>query len=113
MTAGEAASLSTEIATAIQRSDLMPRSKLDAVDLGPSQVVAWLRGLRVGCQIRVVWPSHREGLRSTMDTWIQHFDDLWYPAAEDVWIAPENALDWVLEFSHEEVLTLYSAPALR
>lgn len=35
---------------------------------------------------------------------VHHYDDLWYPARDDLWVT-DLAMAWFLELNHEEVLT--------
>ncbi len=83
-------------------------AEVDASDLTPSQVRQWLAGLPVGLdeEASVVWVADRIGARMTFGAFVSNFDDLWFPAMDDVVVLLDSrqALD-VLVLDHEERIT--------
>ena len=52
---------------------------------------------RLGERVCVLWPLDAFAAEMSLDAFADHFDDLWYPAAEDVWL---------LSFDHRRFLTI-------
>jgi hypothetical protein len=84
------------------------RAVRDVSDDDRQAVVDWVQALDLPAMdwVNVFWIADREGVSMSLNNFIQHYDDLWYPAADDVWICPSSG-EWVLEFSHEEEVSLY------
>lgn len=55
--------------------------------------------------VLVLWPSQRLAVSTQLSTFIDYYDDFWYPSSDDVWVVPSD-LGWLLEISHEEIITL-------
>ena len=53
----------------------------------------------------LVWPADRFGVVILYSDFVAHYDDLWYPSRDDLWVT-NYSFGWVIEISHEEVLTL-------
>jgi hypothetical protein len=92
----------------VERSLAQRQAGLDAADAEPDEVRAWLSGLPVppDTSVVVLWPSDKQGARMTFGSFVEHYDDLWYPAADDVLVYWENGdeLGFVV-LDHEEVFT--------
>ncbi len=79
----------------------------DASDADRDEVIAWMKSLNLGNPVvEVFWLADRAGLAMRLDDFIEHYDDLWFPSADDVCIA-DAAREWMLEIDHEEKLTLH------
>ena len=82
--------------------------ELDASDLTPSEVREWLAGLsaRPDEDASVVWVADRVGARMPFGVFVGNFDDLWFPAMDDVVVLLDSGqgLD-VLVLDHEERIT--------
>src|ERR1700678_295636 len=63
-----------------------PVAQVDATDMTPQEIRAWLAGLPLGQQaeIRVAWVADRLGASMTFATFTANIDDLWYPAMDDI-----------------------------
>lgn len=74
---------------------------------------AWLSGLPVlpDTSVVVLRPFDKQGARMTFGSFVEHYDDLWYPAADDVLVYWEHGdeLSFVV-LEHEEAFT--AAPDL-
>jgi hypothetical protein len=86
-----------------------PAAEVDGSGLTPSQVREWLARLpvRPDEEASVIWVADRIGARMTFRTFVSNFDDLWFPAMDDVVVLLDSrqALD-VLVLDHEERITL-------
>lgn len=82
--------------------------EVDASDLMPSEVREWLARLpvRPDEDASVVRVADRVGARMTFGVFVEHFDDLWFPAMDDVVVllGSNEALN-VLVLDHEERIT--------
>jgi len=87
---------------------------LDAGDESRDEIITWLRGLPISPELRVIvcWPHYRAAVRLRFGDVARHYDDLWYPSADDVWITDERT-SWLLQLDHEERLAFWSRPLLR
>ncbi|MFE9581099.1 hypothetical protein ACFYO1_32325 [Nocardia sp. NPDC006044] len=78
---------------------------LDVGELGPETVREWLRTLPIAESewVAVAWPADATTVRMRFDQFADCFDDLWYPAQDDVVVVAERngAVD-VLVLGHEE-----------
>jgi hypothetical protein len=85
------------------------RAARNVADDERAVVKEWIRvlNLRADDWVSVFWIADREGISTSLNTFVEHYDALWHPGADDVWIFPLSE-EWVLEFSHEEEATLYS-----
>jgi hypothetical protein len=92
----------------VERSRAQRHARLDAADAAPDEVRAWLFGLPVppDTSVVVLWPLDKQGARMTFGSFVEHYDDLWYPAADDVLVYWENGdeLGFVV-LDHEEMFT--------
>jgi hypothetical protein len=80
--------------------------KEDISDLDTQEVRSLLLSKRKGVEeVFMVWPSERYGARTNYGTFVKHYDDLWYPSMDDLWVT-NTTVDWVIELNHEETLTL-------
>jgi hypothetical protein len=92
----------------VERSLAQRQARLDAADAAPDEVRAWLSGLPIppDTSVVVLWPFDKQGARMTFGSFVEHYDDLWYPAADDVLVYWENGdeLGFVV-LDHEEAFT--------
>jgi len=62
-----------------------------------------------------VWLSYADEPKTVlaMDwaTFIDHWDDFWYPSSDDVRVATTDEQGWIVEISHEEELRVIRRPA--
>lgn len=79
-------------------------AELDASDADPEQVRSWLSALPYGAEqpVLVAWPADRTAARMSYDTFVARFDDLWYPAMDDVVVFSGDPGGPVLMLDHEE-----------
>lgn len=54
--------------------------------------------------IYLLWIVENTGITIKYGEFVDHFDDLWYPASDDIWVMNDN-LEWLLQISHEEIAT--------
>jgi hypothetical protein len=85
-----------------------PARTLDACDAPRERVIEWLAGLPIPKHDRIVviWPACRAAVALHYEDFVQHYDDLWYPSADDVWVT-DYCRSWWLEVSHEETLAFF------
>jgi hypothetical protein len=77
----------------------------DASDKDPDEVRDWLYGLpKSSTMVSVIWLSVNIGVRIDYHLFVQHYDDLWYPSSDDIWIVNDNIL---IELNHEEIFSFY------
>ena len=73
----------------------------------PIEAKSWFYSLDLAERdVTVYWIASREGMQIGLNDFIQHYDDLWYPSSDDVWVTNEKQ-EWLLELNHEEVFALY------
>ena len=82
-------------------------STYDASNASPLEVREWLDGLRISGVVDITWIGINESIRLDFSVFATFYDDLWFPGSDDVWIT-SSSMNWLLEFSHEEVFSLYS-----
>lgn len=74
----------------------------DASDASRESVVQWLMQLaKDSAKVDVVWYSVNEGLSMLYSHFVCHYDQLWFPGADDVAVVDANR-SWVLLLDHEE-----------
>jgi hypothetical protein len=79
-------------------------TQLNISALSPEQVRAFLTNLPIPEEwVRVVWPYERKGVRMRYLDFVRHYDSLWYPSRDDVWLTSEQQ-GWFLELDHEEIV---------
>jgi hypothetical protein len=84
---------------------------LDAADALPDEVRAWLSGLPVPSDagVTVLWPFDKLAARLTYRSFVDSYDDLWYPSSDDVVVYWENGDELgVIVLDHEEEFTFAS-----
>jgi|SRR5689334_1969634 len=83
----------------------------DFAGLDPSELQARLRRWGLGAERTcfAVWPRDAAGCEVDSNLFIRFYDDLWYPASDDVWVAHNNS-GWMIEVNHEEVARLWRFP---
>lgn len=84
------------------------RSKVfDATDATREDVIGWVRTLRLPSGlIHAYWVADEQGVAIELDDFLHVFDEVWFPGADDVWITRKGE-PWVLDFDHEEKVTLW------
>jgi len=83
--------------------------KFDAADEDAPQVREWFRILPIRADDRsiIVWPADRAAIRVFFGDFVDYYDELWYPAADDVWVTNDER-SWILELDHEEVFRFFA-----
>lgn len=75
----------------------------------PSDVRSLLSQVPLGRQVvEVVWPFDRVAFRIDYADIVRHYDDLWYPSRDDVWILSPDRTN-VVGIDHEEVVLIAEA----
>lgn len=71
-------------------------------DWSSEEVRKWLMSVGIQGDVNVVWIGLHEGIRLDYSKFVEFYDDLWFPASDDVLVV---TLDRVasLEISHEEL----------
>jgi hypothetical protein len=79
----------------------------DIADAEPEEVRRLLFSLPINTrsQVLVLWPSYHEGIRIPYGLFVDHYDDLWYPSSDDIWILHDA--DSMIDISHEEEVTFF------
>lgn len=92
----------------LQAASAGRRKKLDASDLERDVVTAWLQSLPISAteQVTLLWPAYSAGIRLPFSDFVKNYDELWYPAAEDLWVRDEKS-SRLLEMDHEEEFTFF------
>ena len=90
--------------------DSRPVDEVDIAHLDSSSVKQLLQTWEshVGSSWVAVWPWNREAIEVAARDFIQHYDDLWYPSSDDVWITNDRT-DWLIELNHEEMARLWKS----
>ena len=87
-------------------SQAVTQTTIDVSDKDPPQVKAWLMSLQIGhSSVDAYWIADGAGLHLPFPVFATYYDDLWYPAADDIWIV-DDTCSWILELCHEEIFTL-------
>jgi hypothetical protein len=60
--------------------------------------------LSIDTEVYAVWPSNRVAIKLSYALFVEQYENLWFPSRDDVWITVETC-DWLIEISHEEILT--------
>lgn len=90
-----------------QESSLQGVAKrVDISDMDPEQVMTVIGILDVPGDepVLVLWPSYQTGISTLYSEFVKHYDELWYPSSDDVWIT-DQYYTWLIIFDHEEVVT--------
>ena len=76
-------------------------ARLGGADVSSDEIREWLTGLiPTDTEVLVAWPAERMGARMDYAVWLQHFEDLWHPASDDVVLIPPGGGFVVID--HEE-----------
>jgi hypothetical protein len=80
----------------------------DVADFDRQDVQQLLRGWGLQSAERCIalWPWDRAGLELPSETFVQYYDELWYPSRDDVWIS-DGESDTLIELNHEELVRLW------
>lgn len=105
------AAASLEIDGARQRlmtPHMPPTHVLDTSNEGPATVTRWLHQLplRDAIGVFVLWPHYTAGIEMNYRDFNDHYDDLWFPSADDVWVI-DKGKSWLLQLDHEEMFSLF------
>ena len=108
--AAQAAALFIDICALLQRATKeaeSPAATFDASNVDRDEVIAWMRSLELGNpSVEVCWMADRAGLAMRLHDFIEDYDDLWFPSADDVCVV-DATREWILEIDHEEQFTLW------
>jgi hypothetical protein len=71
----------------------------------PAATRARLRGFagEVGERVCALWPFEAFAIEIALDDFAEHFEELWYPASDDVWLLSLHHRRFVT-LNHEELL---------
>jgi hypothetical protein len=100
----------------VEQARARRRAYLDAGDAEPDEVRAWLSGLPIApdAGVIVLWPFDKQGARMTYGSFVDNYDDLWYPASDDVVVCQEGEDGLgVVVLDHEEEFTFADATAMK
>ncbi|KAA8881964.1 hypothetical protein F3087_39725 [Nocardia colli] len=78
---------------------------LDVGELEPEAIREWLRALPIAQSewVEIAWPADTTAVRMRFDRFAKCFDDLWYPAQDDVVVVAERpGAVQILVLDHEE-----------
>ena len=81
---------------------------MNGADLSPQEIRNFLGGLPIDQNLvaKLIWPSYQSGISLPFYLFVENYDELWYPASDDLWITDQN-MNWVLEVDHEENFTFF------
>jgi hypothetical protein len=51
-----------------------------------------------------MWLGMGRAIALPYEEFVEHFDDLWFPGQDDVWLI-DDQVTWLLTISHEEVVS--------
>ncbi len=108
---GEAERRFGAVHSVVERSRARRQATLDAEDSEPEEVRAWLSGVGVppDAEVIVLWPFDRVGTRMAYQSFVDNYDDLWYPSSDDVVVYRETGDELnVIVLDHEEELAFAS-----
>ena len=73
----------------------------------PEDVRSYLLSLGIPADERVtaVWLSTRAGIALRFADLVRHYDDLWFPSRDDLWVT-NQAMSWFVGIDHEELVTV-------
>ena len=75
----------------------------DVGELSGDEVRGWLGELPVDPGlVLALWPANRHGVELAWADFCREYDEIWLPAATDVWVAPAS-LTWLLELDPDEL----------
>ena len=96
--------LVTTKASALLRQG-QPYISVDISDMEAEEVRTLLSSLQATDErVYVIWPPEQIGIILVYHHLIKYYDELWYPARDDLWVT-DDGFNWLLEISHEEILT--------
>lgn len=98
---GESYGKHLEMARRLYQSCKRKAATLDAADEDPSKIREWLKKVPLSGKVFVLWIGFGEGIECDYDDFVSNYDDLWYPASDDMWITNTDATI-LLEMNHEE-----------
>jgi hypothetical protein len=57
----------------------------------------------------IIWPFNKFGIMTNLGSLVQHLDDLWFPAQDDLLVIEEH-YKWAFLLSHEEIIVQLKLP---
>lgn len=94
--------------TAIVSGRLRKESAFSASDAEPNQIREWLSArAQPELQVWILWAHDRAGAVLRYGLFVENFDSLWYPSADDLWIVDGPSPSFLLELNHEEQFSYY------
>lgn len=99
--------LVNEIVTLFKQGSLTRLSRADATDWSYAKIRTYLSQLALPeeREITFLWVAPRAGMTARYGTVVRHFDALWSPSSDDIWIV--SCVDHLLlEVDHEERITV-------
>lgn len=92
----------------ITSADRISKKNVNVADLSSEDIKKYLNNLSVDKNIEIflMWIPYRSGIVVPFHIFIDNFDEFWYPASEDIFLANEE-MNWLLYVDHEENVTFY------
>ena len=85
-------------------------SELNCADINTHEEKNWFESV-VSPKERVIvlWPQESFSLKLNYAIFIKHYNELWYPSRDDIWIIDKTDFSWLIELNHEEVFKFCTA----
>lgn len=75
----------------------------DVGEMDGDAVRGWLASLPVEpTRVVALWPAARHGVELSWEDFCKEYDEIWLPAATDVWVTSSD-MGWLLELDHDEL----------
>jgi hypothetical protein len=82
-------------------------SEINIIGKDKLEVTAWLQSLELQeREVKIYWVANQEAIQMSFEDLVSNYDELWYPAADDVWVI-DREKPWILELHHEEIFSFY------
>jgi hypothetical protein len=76
--------------------------KNDFSDSSREEIIKWFHGLGITENVvKIYWHSTNEGISVDFETFVENFDEFWYPSSDDIWVIG-NEKSWLIQVDHEE-----------
>lgn len=83
------------------------QSENDFSNSSREEIVNWFRGLGITENlVNVYWHSNNEGVSVNFETFVENFDEFWYPSSDDIWVTG-NDKSWLIQIDHEEKFSFF------
>lgn len=79
----------------------------DVSETAREDIIAWLAEVgRPDARVRAYWISLGEGIEMFFSDFLEHYDDLWYPGADDVYVCDISG-QFAIFLDHEERIAIW------